>query len=330
LPDLLTTILGLASGKRGKVEVKEIYIDDVMQNPDQPREIFNEKTLEELAMSIAEFGVIQPIIVRQKGIKYELVVGERRLRACKMVGLDTIPAIVRRLTDDESLAFSLIENLQRDDLNPIEEAKVYLRLIKDLKLTQKEIGEKLGKNPHFISNMIKLLRLPNEVRKAVSHETITKGHAWALLKLKDKEAQIRILKEIEKKSLSVKQTEKLIEFEKELKKKEGKEEFVKIDEIKEKAQKIYESVKKMVSELIQSEDKIKLKKINRKDFVEIRILIPKKERKIKKEAMPEKSLPVQEVIEKEETKDQILPLSRVDEKITDEDNTQISQFGNEK
>lgn len=210
MPDLLSALLGLAVSRR-KVDVKEIPVADIVPNPNQPREWFDERALEELSMSIKEFGVIQPVIVREKFLKYELVVGERRLRASRMAGLETVPAVVRRLSDDESLALALIENLQREDLNPVEEAKVYLRLVRDLKLSQRRIAEHIGKSPHVVSKHIALLRLPAAVQKGLTHEDITRGHAFALLRLKDEELQTRALKTIREKNLSVKQTETLVE-----------------------------------------------------------------------------------------------------------------------
>lgn len=209
MADLLSILFGLGSSKE-KPEIKEINVDDIDVSPYQPREVFHEKTLYELSQSIKEFGVIQPVIVRKKGLRYELIAGERRLRASKLANFKTVPAVIRNLNDDESLALALVENLQRENLNPIEEAKIYLRLIRDLKLNQKQVAEKIGKSPHLISNMIRMLSLPEPIKDDVSHETISKGHAFALLKLKDVKLQQDVVHEIKAKSLSVKQTEDLI------------------------------------------------------------------------------------------------------------------------
>lgn len=284
MADLLSTILGIRKGE----EVRDIYIDDIVENPAQPRKVFDEEALQELAKSIKEFGVIQPIIVRRKGAKYELVCGERRLRASKIAKLEKIPAIVRRLSDEESMELCLIENLQRKDLNPIEEANVYLKLIRDLKLTQKEVSEKVGKSPLFISNMMKLLRLPDEIKENVSRETISKGHCFALLQLQEKSLQLEVLKEIKEKSLSVKQTEELVEKLKKRKaKKEKKPDTLEAEkEVKEQLN-IFQ---KIINMLKKRKKPVEMSKTETDDYIEIKVIIQKNKKKISKEKVKDQEI----------------------------------------
>jgi ParB family chromosome partitioning protein len=273
MPDLLSTILGLVSLE--KLEIKEIPIRDILPSPHQPREEFDQKSLQELAQSIKQVGVIQPIVVRQRGSKYQLIVGERRLRASKIAGLTKIPAVIRKLTDEESLELTLIENLQREDLNPIEEAKVYLKLIQELKLTQREVAEKVGKSPKFISDMLKLIRLPDKIKEDVSRETISKGHCFAILQLPTPELQLKVAEEIKLKALSVKQTETLVK--RLLKSSEVK-------EPKEFSKEVLENIsilKKVLSSLKRGKN-IEFSKKESEEFIEINIKIPKKMKKLKK------------------------------------------------
>lgn len=275
MADLLSTLLGLAGLE--KMEIKEIPLRDILKNPHQPREIFEEKALRELSQSISEVGVIQPIVVRRRGTKYELIVGERRIRASRQAGLTKIPAVIRQLSEDERLELTLIENLQRKDLTPLEEAGVYLKLIRDLKLTQQQVAQKVGKSPHLVSNMLRLLRLPQKVKDDVSRETISKGHAFALLRLKDEGIQLRVLSEIKKRNLSVRQTEDLVErrlrqpLKVEKDEAQTKEETKGQEEIAHHLLSLKELVKKIRSEGI----KIRMKRLVRKDFIELRIRIPK-------------------------------------------------------
>lgn len=274
MPDILSTLLGLVSLE--KLEIKEIPLRDILPSPHQPRENFDQKALEELAQSIKQIGVIQPIVVRQKGAKYQLIVGERRLRASKMAGLTKIPAIIRKLSDEESLELTLIENLQREDLNPIEEAKVYLKLIQELKLTQREVAEKVGKSPKFISNMLKLIRLPEKIKEDVSRETISKGHCFALLEIPDEELQLKVAQQIKEKSLSVKQTEELVK--KILQKREGEK---KLKELSEETKENLSLFKKIILDLKKGKD-LEILKEETEEYIHLQIKIPKKKKNIKK------------------------------------------------
>lgn len=187
-----------------------IPIDSIRPNPLQPRQKFNEETLRELAESIKEHGVIQPILVKPVGTHYEILVGERRWRAAKMAELRSIPAIVKEAEADESLEIALIENLHRDDLNGIEEANAYRQLMEEFGLTQEEIAKKVGKSRSAVANALRLLQLPLEVQAAVVTEQISAGHARALLAIQGDPFQKILLNRIIEEGLSVRQTEELV------------------------------------------------------------------------------------------------------------------------
>jgi len=195
-----------------KKEVREIPIDSVVLNPYQPRKNMDPESLEELASSIKEVGVLQPIIVREIGEeRYELIAGERRWRAARLAGLSLIPAMVIEATEKEALSFALIENLQRSDLNPLEEAYGYKRLMQEFDLTQEEIAQMVGKKQSTIANKLRLLKLPVIVQEKLMNGTITERHARALLKLPSETEIMKALKQIEQRKLNVSQTEELVD-----------------------------------------------------------------------------------------------------------------------
>ena len=177
-------------------EVVDLYLDDIIPNRFQPREVFNEQALRELADSIKAHGVIQPIIVRKIGDKYEIIAGERRYKASAMAGLTKIPAIIRNLDDKETSKVALLENLQRKDLTPIEEARTYQKIIELDDMTQEELGRTMGKSQASIANKMRLLSLPDEVQEALLEDKISERHARSLLNLKNPEEQIAMLQEI--------------------------------------------------------------------------------------------------------------------------------------
>ncbi|MDY6795616.1 MAG: ParB/RepB/Spo0J family partition protein [Actinomycetota bacterium] len=187
-----------------------IPVDSICPNPLQPRRRFNEEALEELAASLEEHGVVQPVIVRPVGTNYELLVGERRWRAAKIVGFGSIPAIVREAEASESLQIALVENLHRDDLNGIEEATAYRQLIEDFELSQDEVADKVGRSRPAVANALRLLQLPVEVQAAVVAEEISSGHARALLGLQGDPYQAVMLQNIIEEGLSVRQTEDIV------------------------------------------------------------------------------------------------------------------------
>lgn len=191
--------------------VAEIDIDAIHPNPYQPRTNFAREALEELAQSIAQLGVIQPITVRKTGFnQYEIISGERRWRAAQMAGLKTIPAYVRLADDQNMLELALVENIQREDLDPIEIAISYRRLIEEINLTQEKLSERVGKKRSTVTNYLRLLKLPDLIQVGLRDRLISMGHARALINIEDEEAQIEIYKKIVAKELSVRQVEELV------------------------------------------------------------------------------------------------------------------------
>ncbi|WP_425059443.1 Nucleoid occlusion protein [Sporomusa carbonis] len=191
--------------------VQKIATGRIVPNPFQPRKTFNDDSLNELASSIREFGVIQPLLVRRQGDAYELIAGERRLRASKLAGLTEVPVIVRELDDKEMAELAMIENLQREDLHFLEEAEGYQQLIASFNFTQEELARRVGKNQSTIANKLRLLKLAPEVRQAVVGQSLTERHARALLKLDDTSLQMEVLSGIKERGLNVRETEDLIE-----------------------------------------------------------------------------------------------------------------------
>jgi ParB family chromosome partitioning protein len=187
-----------------------INIDLIEPNPQQPRENFDELKLAELVASIKSDGVLQPILVRRAGKNFQIIAGERRWRASRLAGLSSIPAIVRDAADPEMLKIALIENLQRQDLNPIEEACAYRDLIEQHDLTQEALAAFVGKDRSTVANMLRLLGLPDAIQSHVSRGTISMGHARALLAIEDQAAQVEVCKRIIAEGLSVRQIEKLV------------------------------------------------------------------------------------------------------------------------
>ncbi|MBU0573606.1 MAG: ParB/RepB/Spo0J family partition protein [Candidatus Margulisiibacteriota bacterium] len=190
--------------------IVNIEVEKVVPNPRQPRTVFSDKHLEELAESIRTKGIAQPILVRMIKGSYELVAGERRLRAAKKAGLERVPAIIKDFSDQESMELALIENLQREDLNPMDEAEAYARLAAEFSLKQAEIAQKVGKDRSTVSNMMRLLELPEEVKNALKESVLSVGHARALLAVREKDRIIAIFNEIVKNKLSVRDVEVVI------------------------------------------------------------------------------------------------------------------------
>ncbi len=193
-----------------KEEIVYVQSEQIKPNPFQPREDFNQQSIEELAQSIKEKGVIQPLLVRRRGDNYELIAGERRLRAANSLGLKEIPIIVRNVTDQDSLELALIENIQREDLNPIEEAHAYQHLLDKFNVTQEKISEVLGKARVTITNTLRLLKLPHEIQEEMKKGRISFAHGRALLEIEDANHQRRLAQDIIAKGLSVRELESLI------------------------------------------------------------------------------------------------------------------------
>ncbi|CAN7147622.1 MULTISPECIES: nucleoid occlusion protein [Rossellomorea] len=189
-------------------EVRKIQVSQIIPNRFQPRTVFNDEKIEELSRTIHTHGIIQPIVVRQyDDDQFEIIAGERRYRAVQKLGWETVPAIVKNLNDTETASVALIENLQREELSPIEEAIAYGKLLELHDLTQEALAQRLGKGQSTVANKLRLLKLPEEIQSALLDKQITERHARALIPLKNSEKQIQLLQEIIEKSLNVKQTE---------------------------------------------------------------------------------------------------------------------------
>jgi len=191
--------------------VQEIKIKDLRPNPYQPRKVFDSSAIEELKESIIQHGILQPIIVRKSIKGYEIVVGERRFRAAKEAGLESVPAVVRDLTDEKMMELALLENLQREDLTPIEEAKAYQSLLEHLHITQEELAKRLGKSRPHIANHLRLLSLPPTVQDYISEGKLSMGHGRALLGLKKKDKMKPLTEKILKEKLNVRQVEQIVQ-----------------------------------------------------------------------------------------------------------------------
>ena len=193
-------------------QLKALPISDIYPNPFQPRIEFSDEELAELSQSIAENGLIQPIIVRKSDIiGYELIAGERRLRACKRLGMTEIPAVVKEVTDQESRKQAIIENLQRSNLNPIEEAKAYRSLINELAYSHEELAKAMGKSRPYISNALRLLQLPKEIQTSIENGKLSQGHARALLAVEDTKKQLTIYHQVLTEKWSVRTLEKRLQ-----------------------------------------------------------------------------------------------------------------------
>lgn len=259
-------------------KVTEIPLRMIHANPAQPRKVFSEEELAELASSIREFGVIQPVLVKKDRLGgYLLIAGERRTKAAAMAGLETIPALIREEDERNIALLALVENVQRENLNYIEEAYAYKNLMDEHGLTQQEIARQVGKKQSTISNKVRLLSLPPDIREVLADQKLTERHARALLKISDEEARRNILKRVVERELNVRQTEKLIEeyLEKEEEENRRKRRVCYIN------YKIYvNSIRKAFQEVSSAEKNAKYFQNENDGFVEIRIVIPKENKKI--------------------------------------------------
>lgn len=258
--------------------ISYLSIESVRPNPYQPRRQFSKGALEELCESIQQYGVIQPINVRKiSNNNYELVAGERRLRAAIMAGLKEIPAIVININDNDSAVMALIENLQREDLNYMDEAEGYNNLINEHGLTQEELAQKVGKSQSTIANKIRLLRLSPMVKKILADNSLTERHARALLKLHDEQLQLKVLKHVCERGLNVKKTEELVEraIDKYTKREGDKLPERKFTKAIKDIRIFINTIRQAIDLMKKSGVNVKAAQINRGDYVEFIIRIPK-------------------------------------------------------
>lgn len=234
-------------------DVKEIPVSEIRPNPYQPRKTFNEQALEELSLSIKNYGVFQPIIVKKSIKGYDLIAGERRLRATKMAGLNTIPAIVKEFTDDQMREISLLENIQRENLTAIELAWAYKGIIDNLDIRQEDLAQKIGKSRSHITNTLGLLNLPEDVQKMILDGKISMGHARVLSKMEDRDEVNRLANKIIKENISVHELE-------DISKKEEIKKRVPIN--RRERENDYEQIENEMREILDTKVKIDNKKIN--------------------------------------------------------------------
>lgn len=258
------------------MKVIQIPVSMIIPNPEQPRKIFTNNDLEELTNSILEFGVLQPLLVKKaEGKKFILIAGERRLRAAKLAGLSRVPVIIKDLQKPEAALIALVENVQREDLNFLEEARAYKKLMDDFNLTQSEIAKRVSKKQSTISNKIRILSLPEELQQMLMTNKLTERHARALLKLSEECERKKVLNRVIENNLNVKQTEKLVEDvianrEKAIRKKN------KINYI---SYKIYlNTIKKAFNQVKTVEKRAKFIENDQGEFMELKIIIPKNDR----------------------------------------------------
>ena len=190
--------------------VSKLDIGLLIPNPYQPRKKFNENSIKELALSIREYGILNPILVRKKDDKYEIIAGERRYRAAKLLGMKEVPTIIKDISDEKMIEIALIENLQRENITPIEEAITYQEILKKTSRTEKELSELIGKSQPFISNKLRLLNLPKNIQTALIDKKISERHARSLLTVKDEQKQTALLERVMSEKLSVKELDKII------------------------------------------------------------------------------------------------------------------------
>lgn len=274
MKERITKLLGLMDQGISSATVREIPIDRVRANPYQPRRQFDERELKELAASIETYGLLQPVLVRPKSNSwYELIAGERRVRAVRLLGRATIPALVRELDDEDMGLLALLENLQRQDLSFWEEAEGYARLLSEFDLTQEELAQRLGKSQSTIANKLRLLRLPDSIRHNISREIFTERHARALLRLPEAETQEKVAEKIVSENLTVQATEQLIaRILGETKPKEKKARFIRVYKD---IRLFINSVRRAAAELKQAGLEVTVKERETDNSWEISIVVPK-------------------------------------------------------
>ena len=268
-------ILNFITEQSAQPQVIMVPLEKIEANPQQPRKIFKDEGMEELTGSIKEYGVLQPIILKDEKERYTIIAGERRYRAAQLAGLEKIPAIIKTMETKEAALIALVENVQREDLNFLEEARAYKKLMDDFNLTQGEIAEKVNKRQSTISNKIRVLSLPENIQEQLVDNRLTERHARALLKLKDDEDRKQVMERIVANGLNVKQTEKLIE-DVLAKKEEALRKRRKVNYI---SYKIYlNTIRKAFNQIREMENNVKMSQEDKGDFLEVKILLPKNDR----------------------------------------------------
>lgn len=268
-------ILNFITEQSAQPQVIMVPLEKIEANPQQPRKIFKDEGMEELTGSIKEYGVLQPIILKDEKERYTIIAGERRYRAAQLAGLKKIPAIIKTMETKEAALIALVENVQREDLNFLEEARAYKKLMDDFNLTQGEIAEKVNKRQSTISNKIRVLSLPENIQEQLVDNRLTERHARALLKLKDDEDRKQVMERIVANGLNVKQTEKLIE-DVLAKKEEALRKRRKVNYI---SYKIYlNTIRKAFNQIKEMENNVKMSQEDKGDFLEVKILLPKNDR----------------------------------------------------
>ncbi len=258
------------------MRVIQIPVGMIIPNPEQPRKIFTDNELGELTNSIREFGVLQPLLVKKaEGKKFILIAGERRLRAAKLAGLSRVPVIIKELQEPEAALIALVENVQREDLNFLEEAKAYKKLMDDFNLTQGEIAKRVSKQQSTISNKIRILSLPEELQQMLMTNKLTERHARALLKLTEESDRKKVLNRVIDNNLNVKQTEKLVEDvianKEKINRKKNKVNYI--------SYKIYlNTIRKAFNQVKTVEKGARFIENDQGEFMEVKILIPKNDR----------------------------------------------------
>ncbi|MFW6295179.1 MAG: nucleoid occlusion protein [Halanaerobium sp.] len=256
--------------KNNEDQIVEIEIDKIKTNPFQPRKEFNQAEIEELAQSIKNFGLIQAITVREIEAGYELIAGERRLRAARVLNKDVIPAVIKNFNDQQMAEIALIENLQRKDLNFLEEAQAYQRLLDEFNLTQKELAARVSKSQSTIANKLRLLNLPDQIREKLLAADLSERHGRALLQLDSAAEQMEVIDEITKKELNVRESEKLIK-----KQKQPTEKKKKIKHISEDLRLFANSLEKRISEIEDSGINVDFERSDEQDSIEYYIKLSK-------------------------------------------------------
>lgn len=272
MKEQISRLFGLSEQRTSQDEVRQIPIGEIDTSPFQPRTIFDDERIDELCQTIKTHGVIQPIVVRVRNNRYEIIAGERRWRAVTKLGYDTIPAIIREFNDSQTASIALIENLQREGLTAIEEAVAYQKLIELHQLTQESLAQRLGKSQSTIANKLRLLMLPEAIKQHLMERKITERHARALLSLDSEELQLKVLEEIVLKDLNVKQAEARIAFLKEASKSKKSKRISFTKDVRLALNTIRQSIE-MVSG---SGLKIKTDEKDHDDHYEITIKIPKR------------------------------------------------------